>query len=170
MCIRDRGWNFAEDEAEVEAVKEAVRAVRNIRAEKNVPPSRKAAVYIVSEDTKVMAAFEATGSVAASLCSASEIIVQKDKTGIESSALSAVTSNASVYIPLNDLVDMEQEKERLKKEEKRLEGELKRSHSMLSNEKFISKAPQAKIDEEKAKLQKYEEMIRKVREQIAEIG
>ena len=168
--LASEGWNFAEDEAEVEAVKEAVRAVRNIRAEKNVPPSRKAAVYIVSEDPKVMAAFEATGSVAASLCSASEIIVQKDKTGIEASALSAVTSNASVYIPLNDLVDMEQEKERLKKEEKRLEGELKRSHSMLSNEKFISKAPQAKIDEEKAKLAKYEEMIRKVREQIAEIG
>ena len=164
------GWSFAEDEAEVEAVKEAVRAVRNIRAEKNVPPSRKAAVHIVSDDAVVRTAFEATKSVSAALCSASEIIVQADKSGIDTSALSAVTSNAAIFIPLADLVDMTEEKERLKKEEKRLEGELRRSHGMLSNEKFISKAPQAKIDEEKAKLAKYEEMIKKVREQLAEIG
>jgi len=93
--------------------------------------------------------------------------VQADKTGIDPSSVSVVTSNAAIYIPLNELVDMAEELERLKKEEKRLEGELARSRGMLSNEKFISRAPAAKIEEEKNKLATYEEMMRKVKEQIA---
>ena len=168
--VYSEGWSFAQDEAEIENIKEAVRAIRNIRAEKNVPPSKKALVYVVTEDKTVRASFEATKEVAGLLCSASEIRVQPDKNGIDASAVGAVTSNAAIFIPLNELVDPEKEKERLKKEEQRLEGELKRSHGMLSNEKFISKAPQSKIDEEKAKLAKYEEMLRKVREQIEALG
>ena len=81
-----------------------------------------------------------------------------------------MTSNAALYIPLNDLVDVEKEKERLQKEVKRLEGELKRSRGMLSNEKFISKAPAQKIEEERAKLATYEEMMRKVQAQLASFG
>ena len=163
-------WSFKEDAAQIEGLKEAVRAVRGIRADKNVPPSRKLSVIVVSESAEVRAAFEAAGKVYASLVNASELSVQRDKSNIETNAVSAVTSNAAVYIPLNELVDTEEELARLKKEETRLEGELKRSHAMLSNEKFISKAPAAKIEEERAKLATYEEMMRKVREEIAALS
>jgi valyl-tRNA synthetase len=161
---------FPEDAAEIESIKEAIRAIRNLRNEMDVPPSRKAAVYVVSDDPKVRAAFEATAGVFGALAGASGLTVQADKEGIDPAAVSAVTSNAALYIPLNDLVDVEKEKERLQKEVKRLEGELKRSRGMLSNEKFISKAPAQKIEEERAKLATYEEMMRKVQAQLASFG
>ena len=159
-------WNFREDAAQIEGLKEAVRAIRGIRADKNVPPSKKISVVVVSENAEVRASFEAAKNVFASLIQASELDIQADKQNVDVNAVSAVTSNAAIYIPLNELVDMKEELARLKKEEKRLEGELARSKGMLSNEKFIAKAPAAKIDEEKAKLATYEEMMRKVREQI----
>jgi valyl-tRNA synthetase len=160
-------WNFPEDASAVEGIKEAVRAVRSIRSEKNVPPSKKVTIFAVSGDEAVRGAFEAAKSIFAFLTQASGVHVQADKTGIDPSSVSVVTSNAAIYIPLNELVDMAEELERLKKEEKRLEGELARSRGMLSNEKFISRAPAAKIEEEKNKLATYEEMMRKVKEQIA---
>ena len=163
-------YRFPEDAAEIESIKEAVRAIRNLRNEMEVPPSRKAAVYAVSEDPKVRAAFEATAGVFGALAGASGLTVQADKSGIDPSAVSAVTSNAAIYIPLNDLVDVEKEKERLQKEVQRLEGELKRSRGMLSNEKFVAKAPAQKIEEERAKLATYEEMMRKVQAQLASFG
>ena len=163
-------WNFRDDAAQVEGLKEAVRAIRSIRSEKNVPPSKKVSVYVVSTDEKVRNSFEAASAVFASLTQASEVLVQQDKTGIDPNAVNVVTSNAAIYIPLSELVDMGEELARLKKEEKRLEGELARSRGMLSNEKFISKAPAAKIEEEKAKLATYEEMMRKVREQISALS
>ena len=159
-------WNFRENAAQIEGLKEAVRAIRGIRADKNVPPSKKISVVVVSENAEVRASFEAAKNVFASLIQASELDIQADKQNVDVNAVSAVTSNAAIYIPLNELVDMKEELARLKKEEKRLEGELARSKGMLSNEKFIAKAPAAKIDEEKAKLATYEEMMRKVREQI----
>lgn len=158
-------WNFDFEEESIELVKEAVRAIRAVRTEMNVPPSRKASVHVVAEES-VLDTFRAASKVFASLCGASEILCQCEKSSIDQNAVSAVISKAELYIPLADLVDIEKEKERLLKEQKRLLGELKRSESMLSNEKFISKAPQAKIDEEKAKQQKYEEMLRKVNERL----
>ena len=103
------------------------------------------------------------------LCGAGEVTCQADREGIPENAVSVVVSNASIFMPLADLVDLEKEKERLLKEEARLKGELKRSHGMLSNEKFVAKAPAAKIEEEKAKLAKYEEMLRKVQEQLSRL-
>ncbi|MDO4962199.1 MAG: valine--tRNA ligase [Eubacteriales bacterium] len=163
-------WSFNEDASDVEGLKEAVRAIRGIRADKNVPPSKKVSVYVVAEDEKVRKAFEAAKNVFASLVQASDVSIRADKAGIDANAVSAVTSNAAIFIPLNELVDMAEELARLKKEEKRLEGELERSGKMLSNEKFISKAPAAKIEEEKTKQATYEEMMRKVREQIAALS
>ena len=100
---------------------------------------------------------------------ASEVAVQTDKTGIEENAVSAVTSNATMFMPLSDLVDFEKEKERLMKEKKRLEGELKRVNGMLGNEKFISKAPASKIEAEKGKLAKYQAMMDKVEEELLKL-
>ena len=157
------------EEAAMEQIKEAVRAIRNIRAEMNVVPSRKAKVYVVSEQEDICRMYEDNKQYYQNLLYASEVMAQKDKTGIEDNAVSVVVPNATLYMPLGDLVDFAKEKERLEKEKKRLEGELKRVNGMLGNEKFISKAPQAKIDEEKAKLEKYTDMMKKVEEQLAQL-
>ena len=160
-------WNFAEEEAEVELLKEAVRSVRNVRSEMNVPPSKKAQVIVVSEKEEVRGAFERSSLFFATLSYASQVVVQADKTGIGEDAVSALIPDAAVYMPFAELVDLEKELERLKKEEQRLEKELARVNGMLNNEKFISKAPQSKIDEEKEKLEKYTQMMNQVREHLA---
>ena len=163
-------WVFPVAEATVEKVKELVRGIRNIRSEMNVPPSRKAKYYIVSEDSMLRMLFQSSVDRYAHLISASEVIVQEDKTGIPDDAVSVVITNAVVYIPLEELVDMAKEKERLEKEKAKLEKELARSNGMLNNEKFLSKAPQAKVDEEKAKLEKYKQMMADVEARLAQLG
>ena len=162
-------WNFEAEEQMLEAVKALVRGIRNLRTDMDVPPSRKAKVVIVSEDEKVRATFETMQNSYRNLISASEILVQKDKNGIADDAVSVVIPGAVVYMPLEDLVDMEKEKERLLKEKERLTKELARSHGMLNNEKFASKAPAAKIQEEKDKLAKYEQMMAQVEERLSQM-
>ncbi|MBQ6638622.1 MAG: valine--tRNA ligase [Lachnospiraceae bacterium] len=158
--------NFAKEENEIEIMKEAVRGIRNARTGMNVPPSKKAAVYVVSDKEEMRKIFTEGKLFFASLASASEVFVQSDKTGIGKDAVSVVIANANIYIPLAELVDLAAEKERLLKEQKRLEGELARVNGMLNNERFISKAPQSKIDEEKAKLEKYTQMMEQVTERL----
>ena len=165
--VSKKEWNFAEEEEAVEMMKEAVRAIRTVRTSMNVPPSKKATVYVVSEDAKVREIFEHNKIFFATLGYANEILIQSDKAGIAEDAVSAVTARATMYMPFAELVDVAKEIERLEKEEKKLEGELKRSNSMLSNERFISKAPAEKIAEEKAKLEKYEATMKQVQERLA---
>ena len=162
-------WNFAQEEKEVEMMKEAVRSIRGVRTEMNVPPSKKATVYVVSEDAEVRAGFEKGKVFFGSLAFASEVLVQADKTGISEDAVSAVIPQAVIYIPFAELVDIEKEIQRLEKEEARLEKELARVNGMLGNERFVSKAPQAKIDEEKGKLEKYTQMMEQVKERLAQL-
>ena len=162
-------WNFPAEEEMLAHVKELVKGIRNLRTEMDVPPSRKAKVFIVSEDKALCETFESMKKTYQNLISASEIDVQSDKAGIEEDAVSVVIPGAVVYMPLEDLVDMEKEKERLLKEEERLKKELARSHGMLNNEKFVSKAPAAKIQEEKDKLAKYEQMMATVQERLAQM-
>ena len=163
-------WSFAKEEQDIETIKDAVRGVRNIRTEMNVAPSRKAMVYVVSEKEEVRRAFTEGKLFFASLAGASEVVIQEDKNGIAEDAVSVVIHGATLYIPFAELVDIAQEIERLKKEEKRLTGELARVNGMLSNEKFMGKAPQAKIDEEKAKLEKYTQMMEQVKERLAQLS
>ncbi|MGN0437196.1 MAG: valine--tRNA ligase [Lachnospiraceae bacterium] len=163
-------WNFAADELAVDTIKAAVRGIRTLRKEMNVPNSKKASVYVVSEKEAVRKIFEDAKVFFATLGFASEVIVQSDKTGIADDAVSTVIQDAVVYMPFADLVDVEKEVERLTKEQKRLEGEMKRCSGMLNNPKFVDKAPQAKVDEEKAKLQKYEGMLATVNERLAQLG
>ena len=160
-------WNFAKEQDIVEHMKEIIRGVRNVRAEMNVAPSRKAQTYVVCADEDLCAGFEAMKVSAASLMSASEIVIQNTKQDIGEDAVSVVVTDAVVYLPLADLVDFEQEIERLKKEEARLEKELARVNGMLNNERFISKAPESKINEEKAKLEKYTQMMEQVKARLA---
>ncbi len=165
--VYEEARNFAKEESMVERCKELVKSVRNRRSEMDVPPSRKAAVHIVSENEEVRDIFEAEKDMYAGLMGASEVRIQSDKTGIAEDAVSIVIPDAVVYIPLEDLVDMAKEKERLEKEQARLEKELARSKGMLSNERFLSKAPEAKVQEEKDKLAKYEQMMEQVKAQLA---
>ena len=162
-------WNFSAEEEMLAHVKELLKGIRNLRTEMDVPPSRKAKVFIVSEDKALCETFESMKKTYQNLISASEIDVQSDKAGIGEDAVSVVIPGAVVYMPLEDLVDMEKEKERLLKEEERLKKELARSHGMLNNEKFVSKAPAAKIQEEKDKLAKYEQMMATVQERLAQM-
>ena len=155
-------WNFESEEAEVERAKELVRGIRTLRTDMDVPPSRKAKLYVTASDAAIRDIFTRVQPVYQGLAGASEVVVQEGTDGIPSDAVSVVIPDAVLYIPLEDLVDFEKEKERLTKEKARLEGELKRSKAMLSNEKFLSKAPEAKVAEEKEKLAKYEQMMAEV--------
>ena len=162
--------NYSEDENAIETIKTAVRNIRNVRAEMNVAPSRKALVYVVSEDEGIRSIFENGKIFFATLGYASEVKVQADKTDIPEDAVSTVIAGAVIYIPFAELVDIDKEIERLKKEEDKLHKEIARCNGMLNNEKFTSKAPQAKIDEEKAKLEKYSNMLAQVEERLATLS
>ncbi len=159
-------WEYAKDTESIELIKEAVKGIRNVRSEMNVPPSRKAAVIVVSDSEKIRDIFTESRVFFATLGFASEVLVQKDKSGISEDAVSTVIPGAQIYIPFADLVDIDKEIERLTKEKERLEGELKRVKGMLSNPNFVSKAPESKIAEENAKLQKYTDMMEQVIERL----
>ena len=162
----DKALDFAEDEAEIEAIKEAVRAIRNIRTEMNVAPSRKAQNYVVTTNDRVRKTFEHSKVFFATLAYASEVFIQENKNGIADDAVSVAIPDAVIYIPFADLVDIEKEKERLLKEKAKWEAEIKRSEGMLNNERFISKAPEAKVQEERDKLEKNKQMLKQVTDRL----
>ena len=155
-------WNFAEEEAMVERAKDLVRGMRTLRTDMDVPPSKKAKIFVTSSNEEIRNIFTKVRPVYEGLAGATEVVVQEGKEGIDEKAVSVVIPDAVLYVPLEDLVDFEKEKERLNKEKAKLEKELARSKGMLSNEKFLSKAPEAKVAEEKAKLEKYEQMMAEV--------
>ncbi len=160
---------FAAEEQAIEIMKEAVRGIRNARTGMNVPPSRKASVYIVSNDEQILNIFSEGRLFFAPLAYASEVMTQKDKNGITDDAVSVVIAEATIYIPFAELVDIRQEIERLQKEEKRLQSEIARGTGMLNNEKFIAKAPEEKIAEERAKLDNYRKMMEQIKERLEQL-
>ncbi len=162
-------WNFEKEEKDIEIIKEAVRGIRNVRTEMNVAPSRKAQVFVVSENADIINAFTDGRLFFTSLAYASEVTIQKDKEGIAQDAVSVVIANATLYIPFAELVDIQQEIERLRKEEQKLEGELARVNGMLNNERFMSKAPEAKVAQEREKLKKYTQMMEQVRSRLGQL-
>ena len=162
-------WSFSQEEQAVEMMKEAVRAIRTVRTDMNVPPSKKATVYVVADAQEVRDIFENGKVFFGTLGYASEVLVQGDKTGIGEDAVSAVLPQAVIYMPFAELVDVEKEIERLQKEEKRLTGEIARAKGMLSNERFISKAPESKVQEEKEKLAKYTQMMEQVKNRLEQL-
>ena len=138
--------------------------------------SRKASVFVVSGEPDILRTFTEGRLFFASLAYASEVTVvdeasgQKEQAGIPADAVSVVIPGATLYLPFAELVDIAQETERLKKEEKRLEGELARVNGMLSNERFVSKAPEAKIAQEKEKLEKYTRMMEQVKARLEQLA
>ncbi len=162
-------WNYEKEAADIGAFQDITRAVRNIRSEMNVPANKKVTVYIVTADDETAAAMGELSGRYMGLMSAGEVRIQKDKSGIGDDAVTAVTKAASIFIPLEELVDIKQEIERNEKEEQRLLGEIRRAQGMLSNENFLKKAPEAKVSAEKEKLEKYTQMLASVREHLEKI-
>ncbi|MDD3362554.1 MAG: valine--tRNA ligase [Hespellia sp.] len=160
-------WNFPQAEYLMEHWKAVTKGIRNIRAEMNVAPSRKSKVYIISEDQALCTGFNLMKEACKPLVLASDIIISHKKDGIADDAVSIVVPDATVYLPMEDLVDFEAELARLTKEKERLVKEIARATGMLKNEKFLSKAPEAKVEEEKEKLEKYTQMLAQVEERLA---
>ena len=158
--------NFADSEKQMQIIMDAIRSVRNIRSQMNVVPSKKAKLIIVAEDTSV---FENSSSYFEKLASASETVITSVKDGIDDNAVNVVVEGATIYIPLDDLVDREKEIERLEKELKTLEAEIKRVEGKLSNEGFVKKAPAKVIEEEKKKGEKYAKMLAEVKESLSKL-
>jgi len=163
----DEKYNFAAEEAQIESIKEAVRAIRNVRANMNVPPSRRAKVFVVSESEATRQIFESGAKYVMALASASEVVAQSDKAGIDSSAVSIVIPGAEIFIPFAELVDIEKEKERLAKEVEKLTREVERVAAKLNNPGFVGKAPPKVIEEEQEKEKKYREMLAAAEKQLA---
>ncbi len=167
--VYDDKWNFPAAERIVEHYKEIIRGVRNVRAEMNVPNSRKAKVYVVCGDQELREGLAYLSDAAQNMAAVNELVIQQTKDGIAEDMVSVVVPDATVYLPLEDLIDFAQEKERLEKEEARIYKEIARAEGMLGNEKFVSKAPEAKVQEEKKKLEKYRQMLAQVQERLAGI-
>lgn len=168
--IYQEAWNFVADEEAVETIKEAVRGIRNIRAQMNVAPGKRAKVIVVSQSPEIQTIFADGKVFFATLAGASEVVIQSEDSGIDSDAVSCVIQSAVIYLPFAELVDIEKEKQRLQKEEERLSKEISRAKGMLANPNFINKAPAAKLEEEKAKLGKYTDMYQQIKERLNALG
>jgi valyl-tRNA synthetase len=164
--VFDEKFNYSKEEEAVELMKEAVKGIRAVRAGMNVPPSKKASVIIVTENSRITEIFENSRAFFATLSYASEVTIQKNTDGIPTDAVTALIPEAVIYMPFAELVDIEKEIERLNQEKARLAGELNRVNGMLANERFVSKAPEAKIQEEKEKLAKYTQLMEQVEERL----
>ena len=162
----DKENNYKQEEEDIELIKEIIKNTRNIRANMNVAPSRKASMIFVTENSRVI---EEGKSFIEKLASADKIIIQKDKSGISDTAVSIAAPGMEIYIPFDELVDIDKEIERLEKELLTYQNEIKRVEKMLSNEGFVAKAPASKIEEEKAKKVKYEELLIKTEERISSL-
>lgn len=153
-------------EAKMEALMTAIRNIRNVRAEMEVIPSRKARLHVLAED-EIATIFGENPEYLEALASCSEVIIESDRSAIPEDAVSVVINRGELFLPLADLIDFKKELERLSKEKAKLEGEVKRVEKKLANEGFVSKAPAKLIEEEKAKQEKYTGMLKTVLERIA---
>ena len=157
-------YNFEKDEDEIEKFKAIITEIRNIRNNMNVHPSRKSKLIVVTQNYKDLIA--ESEELLKKLGFADSIELKANKEGIPTNAVSVVTDGIEVFMPFEDLVDIAAEKERLEGEKTKLEAEVARAEKMLSNPGFVNKAPEAKINEEKAKLAKYKEMLDSVMERL----
>jgi len=160
-------YNFQTEEKNMQLIMDAIRNIRNIRAEMNVPPSRKAKVIFVAAGSQERNILIEGKSFFERMVGASEVLIQTDKQGIPSDAVATVIAGVEIFLPLEDLIDIEKEIERLEKEKENLRKELKRVNDKLGNEGFVAKAPAKVIDEEKAKQSNYQEMYDKVVERLS---
>ena len=157
--------DFEKEEAQIEKLKNIITGIRNLRTNLNVHPSKKSKLIFVTKTCTEM--IKTSESMIQKLAFANEIICKEEKQDIPANAMSVLEDGIEVYLPFEELVDIEAEKKRLEGEKERLISEVERAEKMLSNPGFVNKAPEAKINEEKEKLAKYKDMLAKVEERIA---
>ena len=155
---------FNKEEETVEKIKQIITEIRNVRANMNIHPSKKSELIFVTE--KYEKEILETKEFILKLGFGTEVKIQKDKTGIADNAIAIMQDGIELYMPLEELVDMEEERKRLEEEKSKLEAEVARCEKMLSNPGFVNKAPEKKIQEEKDKLEKYKDMLAKVEERL----
>ncbi len=159
---------FEKEENDLEILKKAIVEIRNIRAKMNVHPSKKSKLIFVTQNRDEM--IQESKSFLEKLAFASEIMVQSEEIEIPENAISIMVEDLKIFIPFEDLVNLEEERKRLEKEREKWQAEVTRGEKMLSNQGFIAKAPQAKIEEEKAKLETYKKMLESVEERLQKMG
>ena len=157
-------FKYDKQEETIEKIKEIIVEIRNIRNTKNIHPTKKSELILVTE--KYEKELKEAEGVLLKLGFANKAKIQKDKTGIPEDAIKILTDGIELYMPLEGLVNLEEERKRLEVEKLRLEGEVARCEKMLSNPGFVNKAPEAKVKEEKEKLEKYKKMLEKVMESL----
>ncbi len=165
--VYDEKLSFNQEEKQMEIIMSAIAAVRNRRSEMNVPPSKKAKMFIVTDNKEL---FEKGIPFFQKLASASDVEILDGKAAVDSNAVNVVVEAAEIFLPLGELVDKTAEIERLTKEKKNLEAEIKRVEGKLGNQGFVSKAPAKVVEEEKAKGEKYRDMLSKVLKSLEEIN
>lgn len=163
-------YNFQDDVAKMDVLMDAIRGIRNVRINMNVPPSRKAAIVVVSNNEKTKEMFETSAAFLGRLASVSDVTVKSDKTGIPDTSVALVFNGGEIFIPLGDLIDIDKEIERLEKEKENLLNEISRVSSKLANEEFVSKAPEKIIIAEKEKMAKYKDMLTGVSSRINDLS
>lgn len=166
--VYENAFEFPEEVEKLNMAMDAIRSIRNIRAEADAAPSRKLRAVILAKGHS-MDTIQAAERYIKKLANITDITFTEEKSDVPEDVMSAVINGAELFIPLDDLVDYKAEFERLTKEKKKLEGEVKRVKGKLSNEGFVKKAPEKVVNEEKAKMAKYEEMLAKVCEQLATV-
>ncbi len=167
--LYDESLSFPAEAETMERIMDVIRSIRNLRAEMNVPPAKRAAMTIVTEAGRIPS-FEAASVYVMRLAGAESVKVQSDKAGVPEGAVSAVCESAEVYIPLKELIDVEKERERTAKEMERVHGEISRAEGKLSNESFVQKAPEKVIAAEKEKLETARGMLLKLEQRLAELN
>ena len=160
----NKNFDFKEEENKIEKLKEIIIGVRNIRANMNVHPSKKSELIFVTKTDKDL--IEKSEIFLKKLAFGENIKIQDSKEGISDNAVSILTDNIELYIPFEELVDIEEEHKRLEEEKRKVLAEIERAEKMLSNPGFINKAPESKINEEKTKLSKYQDMLKNIEERL----
>ena len=161
-------FNFAKEEKQIEKIKQIIIGIRNIRTNMNVHPAKKSTLIFVTENDEEM--IIDSQEFIKKLGFADKIIVQGNKNNIPQNAMSVLSEELEVYLPFDELVDIEEEKKRLQGEKQKLEAEVERASKMLSNPGFVNKAPENKIKEEKEKLEKYKQMLENVEERLSKLA
>ena len=161
-------FNFAKEEKQIEKIKQIIIEIRNIRTNMNVHPAKKSTLIFVTENDEEM--IIDSQEFIKKLGFADKIIVQGNKNNIPQNAMSVLSEELEVYLPFDELVDIEEEKKRLQGEKQKLEAEVERASKMLSNPGFVNKAPENKIKEEKEKLERYKQMLENVEERLSKLA
>lgn len=161
-------FNFAKEEKQIEKIKQIIIGIRNIRTNMNVHPAKKSTLIFITENDEEM--IIDSQEFIKKLGFADKIIVQGNKNNIPQNAMSVLSEELEVYLPFDELVDIEEEKKRLQGEKQKLEAEVERASKMLSNPGFVNKAPENKIKEEKEKLERYKQMLENVEERLSKLA